>query len=54
MVVDFPKPSINERVIVEMERLLQRSLTPEEIRLILLSYTIRKDLEGSRKKKDAA
>jgi len=48
-ILSFPKPDINERVISEMERLLERSLTPEEIRLILLAHTVKKDLESGSK-----
>jgi hypothetical protein len=35
---------LNERVIQEMERLLQRPLTPQEIRLLLLANVIEEDL----------
>ena len=35
---------LNERVIQEMECLLQRPLTPEEIRLLLLANVIEEDI----------
>jgi hypothetical protein len=35
---------LNEHVSHEMERLLQRPLTPEEIRLLLLANVIEEDL----------
>lgn len=35
---------INERVLEEMERVLQRPLTPEELRLLLLARVIEEEV----------
>jgi hypothetical protein len=40
----FFMTGLNERVIQEMERLLQRPLTPEEVRLLLLANVIEEDI----------
>ncbi|HEU5450501.1 MAG TPA: hypothetical protein VFU76_00870 [Terriglobales bacterium] len=36
-----------EALIRRMERVLERPLTPEEVRLILLAETVREELEGN-------
>jgi hypothetical protein len=43
----FFMTGLNERVIQEMERLLQRPLTSEEIRLLLLANVIEEDILDS-------
>jgi hypothetical protein len=40
----FFMTGLNERVIQEMERLLQRPLTSEEVRLLLLANVIEEDI----------
>ncbi len=47
--IQLDMTGISEDVIREMERLLQRALTPEEIRLLLLANVIEEDLlEGEK------
>lgn len=43
--VGRPQSNQKEALIRQMERVLERPLTPEEIRLILLAETIRDELK---------
>ena len=53
-VVEIGKPGINQLVIEEMERVLQRSLTPEEVRFLMLSEVARQHVEPEGDSEDRA